>query len=57
MTLRISGQAFSDDLFNELKKNGINILQDESILVDNSFYIIGRKDYSVQKEHQKDCTA
>lgn len=39
-----------DDLFNELKKNGINILQDESILIDNSFYIIGRKDYSVQKE-------
>jgi hypothetical protein len=39
-----------DDLFNELKKNGINILQDESILVDNSFYVIGRKDYSVQHE-------
>ena len=39
-----------DDLFNELKKNGINILQDESILVDSSFYIIGRRDYSVQHE-------
>ena len=39
-----------DDLLYELKKNGINILQDESILVDNSFYVIGRRDYSVQHE-------
>ena len=39
-----------DDLFRELKKNGINILQDESILIDNSFYVIGRKDYSVKHE-------
>ncbi len=39
-----------DDLFDELKKNGINILQDESVLVDNLFYIVGRKDYSVQHE-------
>ena len=39
-----------DDLFNELKKNDINILQDESVLIDNSFYIIGRKDYSVEHE-------
>ena len=44
-------RGFSEaDLFNELKKNGINILRDESILVDNSFYVIGRRDYSVQHE-------
>ena len=44
-------RGFSEnDLFNELKKNNINILQDESVLIDNSFYIIGRKDYSVQHE-------
>ena len=44
-------RGFSEeDLFNELKKNGINILQDESILVDDSFYVIGRRDYSVQHE-------
>lgn len=44
-------RGFSEeDLFNELKKNGINILRDESVLIDNAFYIIGRKDYSVQKE-------
>ena len=46
-----SHRGFSqDDLLVELENNGINILQDESILVDNSFYIIGRKDYSVQHE-------
>lgn len=39
-----------DDLFDKLKENGIIILQDESILVNNLFYIIGRKDYSVQHE-------
>ena len=45
-------RGFSEqDLLNELKKNGINVLRDESVLLDNSFYIIGRKDYSVQKEH------
>ncbi len=44
-------RGFSEDnLFNELKKNDINILQDESVLIDNSFYIIGRKDYSVEHE-------
>jgi len=44
-------RGFSEnDLFNELKKNGVNILQDESTLIGNSFYIIGRKDYSVQRE-------
>ncbi len=39
-----------DDLFHELQKNGVNILQDESILIDNSFYVIGRKDYSIKHE-------
>ena len=44
-------RGFSEnELFNELQKNGVHILQDESVLLDNSFYIIGRKDYSVQHE-------
>ena len=44
-------RGFSEqDLFNELKNNGITVLQDESVLVDNTFYIIGRRDYSVQHE-------
>ena len=34
------------DLINELKKNGVIVLQDETILLDNAFYIIGRNDLS-----------
>ena len=44
-------RGFSEqDLMNELKKNGIVVLSDESVLVDNAFYVIGRRDYSVDKE-------
>lgn len=44
-------RGFSEqDLFNELTKNGIMVLQDKNILIDNSFYIIGRRDYSEVKE-------
>ena len=47
-------RGFSEnDLFNELQKNGIRILQDESILIDNQFYLIGRRDYSVQHEQRR----
>lgn len=35
-----------DDLVAELKKNGVSVLQDESVLLDNRFYIIGRQDRS-----------
>ena len=34
------------DLLNELTKNGIKTLHDEVLLINNSFYIIGRKDLS-----------
>lgn len=34
------------DLINELKKNGVRVLQDETILLVNAFYIIGRNDLS-----------
>lgn len=40
------------NLTTELKKNGINILRDEAILIDNSFYLIGRKDASEGKERR-----
>lgn len=40
----------SDDLVKELKKNNVNVLQDESVLVDDRFYIIGRKDRSEELE-------
>jgi len=40
------------DLIKELTDNGITVLRDESVLIDNSFYIIGRRDYSEEKEHK-----
>lgn len=38
------------ELLAELEKNGIKVLQDESVLIDDRFYIIGRRDYSVKRE-------
>lgn len=35
-----------DDLVAELEKNGVTVLQDESVLLDNRVYIIGRQDRS-----------
>lgn len=35
-----------DDLAAELTKNGVHVLQDENVLIDNRFYIIGRQDLS-----------
>ncbi len=42
-----NGRDFSyDDLVEELKKNGVVVLEDESVLLNDSFYLIGRKDKS-----------
>lgn len=42
-----SARGFSgEDLVNELKKNGVIVLEDEAVLVDNRFYIVGRQDKS-----------
>lgn len=35
-----------DDLIAELEKNGVTVLQDENVLIDNRFYVIGRQDAS-----------
>lgn len=35
-----------DDLLAELKKNNVKVLQDETALIDNMFYIVGRRDLS-----------
>ena len=35
-----------DDLIAELKKNKVIVLQDETVLIDNNFYIVGRQDAS-----------
>ncbi|MBP5594770.1 MAG: metallophosphoesterase [Pseudobutyrivibrio sp.] len=34
----------AEDLENTLLKNGINILEDESVLIDDRFYLVGRAD-------------
>ena len=39
-----------NDLIKELTDNGIKVLKDESILIDDSFYIIGRQDHSMIQE-------
>ena len=39
----------ADDLIKELNNNGIKVLLDESVLI-NDFYLIGRRDYSVVQE-------
>lgn len=36
----------SEDLRTALTENGITVLEDEAVLVDDSFYVIGRKDRS-----------
>ena len=38
-----------DDLIEELKKNNVRVLQDEIVLLDNRFYIIGRQDRSEEQ--------
>ncbi len=38
------------DLVAELKKNGIKVLHDTSANIANNIYIIGRRDFSVEKE-------
>ena len=35
-----------DDLIDELTKNGVTVLQDESVLIGDRFYLIGRQDAS-----------
>ncbi len=39
-----------DDLVRELEANGVHVLQDESVLIDDRFYLVGRKDASEQEE-------
>lgn len=34
-------------ILEELGKNGVKVLQDEAALIEDSFYVIGRKDYTV----------
>lgn len=38
-----------DDLIEELEKNNVTVLQDEAVLVNDRFYIVGRKDRSEEQ--------
>ena len=38
------------ELVKELENNGIKVLRDEAVLLDDMFYVIGRKDYSEIRE-------
>ena len=42
-----------DDLIAELEKNGVTVLQDQNVLIDNRVYIIGRQDRSEDVERGK----
>ena len=42
-----SSRGFSgDDLVSELERNGVTVLEDEAVLIDNRFYVVGRQDRS-----------
>ena len=43
-----------EEMYGEFRKYGIHILEDESILVNDSFYIIGRKDASFDERLSMD---
>lgn len=42
-----TGRGYSgDELAAELRKNGVTVLQDETVLIDGRFYLVGRNDAS-----------
>lgn len=38
-----------DELMDNLKHANINVLRDEAVLINNSFYVVGRDDYMVER--------
>ena len=46
----------TDELISELEKNNVVVLQDESILVNDSFYVIGRQDKSETRISMQEIT-
>ena len=45
-----------DELLDELRKNGVRVLLDESELVDDRFYVIGRRDADYGRSDRKDTS-
>lgn len=41
-----------EELAAELEKNGVTVLEDETVLIDHRFYLIGRQDASEAAEHR-----
>ena len=40
------------ELIAELEKNGVKVLRDETVLIGDTLYLVGRKDYSVEREQR-----
>ena len=38
-----------DDIVNKFENSGITVLRDNTVLIDNSFYVVGREDSSLEK--------
>lgn len=50
-TFSSSGQDYDDPrMKNFLQKSGIRLLEDEAVLINDSFYVIGRRDFSRSKK-------
>lgn len=49
-TMKTEGYSDDNNFREFLKKANINLLEDESILIDNSFYLVGRKDLAMSKK-------
>ncbi len=47
----------ADDLIGELEKNRVTVLRDESVLIDNRFYVIGRRDRSEERANMETLLA
>ena len=45
-----------DDLVKELEENGVTVLQDETVLLGDDFYLCGRKDRSEETENREGST-
>lgn len=39
----------TDKIVSELERNNVKVLRDEAVLIDNSFYIVGRDDVSINR--------
>lgn len=58
-TMKTDGYSDDENFRSFLKKAKINLLEDQSVLIDDSFYLVGRKDWVMSKkmgEQRKDIT-